>query len=219
MKKTLILALAAIAAPAFAGQESIVYVAPTPTPAPAPCPITWEVGAFYGFANHDIYKGGYCKDIDIYGADLTAVYALDDSNSVNLRFGYAFGDENDPDSRNAGEKWEIDTHTFALMPGYRYTHAINDSWSAYIGANVGVANLSIKDHYRGDGDVWSEHDSAWGFAYSAEVGLRYEVCENCDIFAAYEFMGSTAKPSLYEGECKARNQSYNTIRVGVGLKF
>lgn len=227
MKKSLI-ALAMVA-PVLAGTGKPVYLAPAPTPAPlqaaaAPCPLSWEVAAVYNFANTDLLKHsvGEDKDIDTYGADLTAVYALNENNSVNLRFGYTFGDEVNKEAAAWGERQETDVHTFYLMPGYRYTTALTDTVSAFIGANVGVTNMSIKNHWRGEDYTLTEHDSAWGFAYSAEVGLRFALCKNSDLFVAYSFNGSSAKPkATKEGwiDFKAKRQTYNGIRAGVTVKF
>ncbi len=231
MKKTLLLALA-LAVPTFAGEApatSVSVVTPTTLKQAAAGPqIDLEVAAFYGFANDDIYRGRDSKEIDIYGADLTAVRLLDENNAVTLRFGYAFGDETDPGMRLLGCKHEIDVHTFSLMPGYRYSKALNENWAVYGGVSIGIANVSVKDHFRNnhDGYINGMHDSDWGFAYSAEIGLRYKLGENSELFAAYQLMGSSANPSPRmdygdgEGEgFPVHQQSYNVVRVGFSYWF
>lgn len=219
MNKIAIIALAC-AAPVMAGTP--VVIAPAPAPAPAVNPWSVEIGVGYNFAGRDLVKhsvGGE-EAINTLGVDLTGVYAINDNSALTIRFGYSFGDEVDSEARSWGERLETDVHTFSLMPGYRYTHALTDKVSAFCGVNVGVANMSVKDHARWmDGDVQSWHDSAWGFGYSAEAGLRYALCPNTEIFAAYQFSGNTARLSQDKFEGKNHRQFYNGIRTGVSIKF
>lgn len=220
MNKIAIIALAC-AAPVMAGTP--VVIAPAPAPAPAVNPWSVEIGVGYNFAGRDLIKHSIGEEeaINTLGVDLTGVYAINDNSALTLRFGYSFGDEVDAALRSWGLRREIDVHTFSLMPGYRYTHALTDKASAFCGVNVGVANMSVKDHYRMDEmGAFSEHDSAWGVGYSAEVGLRYALCPNTEIFAAYQFSGNTARIKL--GDVfpeKNHRQFYNGIRTGVSIKF
>ncbi len=207
------IALASLTSIAAAGQPTAIYPAPAPAPCPEPCPYSWELGAKYGFANANIFRG-FSKQIDTYGGDLTFVYHINKCHSFNLRGGYTYGH----DSYNwfdADRK--INLHTFYLMPGYRYTHAFNDKWSAYLGANAGAANLSVKDNIRGNDYQSKAHNSGYGFAYSGEIGLRYRLCESSDIFLAYEFFGSTASPNVRA--TKTKKQTYNAVRTGVSFRF
>ncbi len=215
MKKVLIagIALASLTSIAAAGQPTPVYTAPAPAPCPAPCPYTMELGAKYGFANDDIFRGNSDK-LDTYGGDLTLVYHMDKRHSINLRGGYTYGDTH---NWAFGTRHRTALHTFYLMPGYRYTHPINEKWSAYLGLNAGAANLSVKDSVRGVDFARKDHNSEYGFAYSGEVGLRYNICDQTDIFLAYEFFGSTATPSVRDG--RTHQQTYNVVRTGVSFQF
>ncbi len=219
MKKSLILALS-LAAPVFAGD---VTLAPptviTPTPAPACCPLSVEVGGVYGFASGDIYDGVNSKDIDVYGADITAVYTLSDKHSVNLRLGYTYGSEQHPIFRNYGCKWEQEIQTISLMPGYRYTHAINEKWSVFAGANAGIAQVSVKDSVSGAGEHIKDQDSDWGFAWSLEVGAKYKMSDSWYAYGTYGLFGNTAEPALYNGEAAVDQQWYQGIRLGIGCEF
>ncbi len=215
MKKALLagLALASLTSIATAGQPTPVYPAPAPAPCPAPCPYTVELGAKYGFATSDIFRG-YSKNLDTYGGDITFCYHMNPCHSLNLRGGYTYGDTSVhvDDSRH-----KTHLHTFYLMPGYRYTHSFNDKWAAYIGGNVGAANLSVKDNLRGRNFQRKDHNSEYGFAYSGEVGLRYRLCEASEFFLAYEFFGSTANPGVRDGNTK--RQTYNVVRTGLSFRF
>ena len=113
-------------------------------------------------------------------------------------------------------------HTFNFMPGYRYTHALTPRLSVYGGVNLGIANAGNKlsmyyEHER----LFSAHDSAWGFAYSAELGLSYAVTPMVDVFAAYQFSGNTAKCKLRSeyGDITANRLHYHGVRAGVGFRF
>ncbi len=215
MKKSILLALSLVA-PSFAGD---VPMAPAPivtpqAPAPACCPLTFEVAGVYNYAHNDLFAENYVKDIDTYGADITAVYALSDKHSLNLRLGYTFGDE----AITYGVvRNETDVHTFSLMPGYRYTQPITEKLAAYAGVNVGLVNVSVKDRWTAPGAVEGAHDSEYGLGYSAEIGLRYEVAENWEVFAAYQLSGSTATPAPEMRD--THKQLYSGVRVGAGFKF
>lgn len=223
MNKIAVMALAC-AAPVWAGTAEVA----APAPAPAVNPWSVEIGVGYNFAGRDLirHSEGEEEAINTLGVDLTGVYALNKSNALTLRFGYSFGDEMDADARTWGVHRETDVHTFALLPGYRYTRAVTEKLSAFAGVNVGMANMSVKDHWRWyeDGEVQGTHDSGWGIAYSAEVGVRYALCPRAELFAAYQFSGNTARVKLQdewadEPYAKTHRQFYNGVRTGVSIKF
>ncbi len=217
MNKAIIPALLLTLGTAMAGEPTVTYVAPAPQPQKE-CPLTFELAGVYAFANRSIFNYGPGKEIDVYGGDITAVHKMDKNNSLNLRLGYSFGDKA---AYAYGYKYETDVHSFYLMPGYRYTHALTDKTSLYLGANIGVTNLSVKDHVRGPLGTASSHNSEYGFGYSGEIGLRYAISENCELFAAYEFVGSTASPRIqYNGASfGTRDQTYHAIRAGASFRF
>lgn len=232
MKKAIILA-AMLALPTFAGQKVIVQPAPVPAPAPAVCPVSLEIGAFYAWNQPHILRGTH-KQVGTIGGDITGVYNLDENQAVTLRLGYSWGGEKwaIPGEDWGEEGWwggseKVRLHTFSLMPGYRYTDAITEQVSWYVGANVGVANASYKLTGYGEGefmevghftDKQCDHKSGWGFAYSAEVGLRYALTEQLDVFCAYQFTGNTVSPK-FDGFRFSHRQYAHGIRAGVGIKF
>ena len=222
MKKTL--ALIALAAPALAGTKTVVATVPAPAPTPAPAPIVspWaiEVGTGYNFASKDLFKGVEDqKKVNTWGWDLTGVYKLDENNALTLRLGYAYG------SRKQDNDIRYKVNNWSLMPGYRYTYALDDQWSLFAGVNVGVTNMK----WRITGDFPAVEKSGWGFGYSAELGVRYAINTNWDVFAAYQFSGSTASPKYtetFDGQygpesvsTKAKAQNYHGVRIGVGYTF
>ena len=217
MKKTL--ALIALAAPALAGTKTVVATVPAPAPAPAPIVSPWavEVGTGYNFASKNLFKGDEDqKKVNTWGWDLTGVYKLDENNALTLRLGYAYGSrKQDDDARAKVNNW-------SLMPGYRYTYALDDQWSLFAGVNVGVTNM--KWRITGGGEATDK--SGWGFGYSAELGVRYAINTNWDVFAAYQFSGSTASPkytwtdgNTFEHSIEAKSQNYHGVRIGVGYTF
>ena len=113
-------------------------------------------------------------------------------------------------------------HTFSFMPGYRCTHALTPQLSVYGGVNAGIANASNKlNMYIEHEHLLSAHDSAWGFAYSAELGFCYAVAPAVNLFAAYQFCGNTAKckPHCEFGKVTANRLHYHGVRAGVGFRF
>lgn len=216
MNKIAILTLTA-AAPLLAGTPEVITPAPAPAPEPMPC--TMEIGAVYNMAGRDLFKhsSGSMKEIDTYGMDATLVKPLCEKNAFTLRLGYTFGDEVNkgylPEARQ-----ETDVHTFSLMPGLRHTYELTERTNLFMGANVGVVNESVKDHWRGDFGVASSHDSAWGMGFSAEMGVRYKVGQSSDLYVAYRFSGNTARPSV-ETAGSTHRQIYNGVTAGMSFNF
>ncbi len=216
MKKSIILALG-LAGAAFAGEPAAPIT--VPTPAPACCPLTLELAAGYAFATGDINDGYPSRDVDLYTADITAVYSITDKHSVSLRLGYGFGDEA---SRLHGITAETDVRTYNIMPGYRYTHTINEKWSTYIGANIGAARVCVRECVDSLGqNRLHADDSDWGFAWSIEVGASYKLTPTWSAFATYGIFGSTADPEpRSNGLSEATdNQNYHGFRLGVSHSF
>lgn len=229
MKKTAIIT-AILASVAFAGEELIPPPAPAPIPAPpapaaTPAATSLEIAGAYNFATRNILKDmapDWKSKVDTIGVDLTGVYSLNANNAVTLRFGYAYGDDKLSDE---GFSETYTLNTFYLMPGYRYTTSIADGLNFFAGANVGLINHSLKDKVRYEPTEFAfadnTHASAWGVAYSAEIGLTCDLCENTYLLVAYQLSGSSAKPKLGETPATntARKQYYQSIRAGIGFKF
>lgn len=209
MKKTIIAALA-LGLPVMAGEPVVLTPAPAPAPAPS-CPITLEVAGVYKNAAKELLNYGPAKDIDVMGADLTLVKPICNNSAVTLRFGYNFGDE--AQRFYWGGTEELDIHSFYLMPGYRYTYALTDKTALYGAVNAGIANTSVKYKYDEPGFISKDHASDWGFIGTVELGIRYQLCEKTEIFAAYEYTANYATPDGCD------DQTYNGVRVGVGFKF
>lgn len=206
MKKVIFAAMA-LGLPVMAGEP-----APIVTPAPAPsCPLTLEVAGVYKSAAKEMLSVGPAKEIDVMGADVTLVKPICGKSAVTLRFGYNFGDEAQRGVYYGTE--EVDVHSFYLMPGYRYTYALTEKTSLYGAVNAGIANTSVKYKYDDAAGIVKDHDSDWGFIGTVELGVRYQLCEKTELFAAYEFTANYAKPDGCD------EQTYNGVRVGVGFKF
>lgn len=236
MKHTYI-ALAALAAlPAFAGESQLCVNTPAAAPAQKEaCPLSLELGVGYNFAGRDLTKEGDGISVDTLNVDLTAVWELNENNALTLRFGYATGSDDDSEAVSDINSYMYDrvrarVNDFYLMPGYRYTMPVTETVSLFAGANVGLANSSIKAknewNYSSpsgiDSGVEHFHGSDWGFAYSAEVGVRYAINSTVDVFAAYQFFGSTARPRIDVGngeQVSTHHQISHGVRVGVGCKF
>lgn len=236
MKKNLFLALA-LAAPVMAGVDAPVVVAPNPetvaTPAPVVSPWALEIGAVHRWATEDIIKDfSELGEIDLWGADMTLIYKVDDNHSFNLRVGYNYGDASISDLYDDGvyydyEKAKYEVHNFYIMPGYRYTGSICDSASWYVGANVGASNLKIKEKYtfieKENGVPTDECESDntsikdWGLAASAEIGLQYHITDAVYLYGAYQYWMSTAEAS--NEYAKSEKQHYHSVTAGIGINF
>lgn len=226
MKKAIILA-AMLALPAFAGQR-LIYSMPAPQPVKAAVAEdgpAFEIGYFYSWAANDIYKAwSPCKEIRTNGVDLTGVYGFNRHHAVTLRLAYAFGarswadGEYEEDGETWGEVARVRMHTFTLMPGYRYTHPLCSHAALYAGVNAGIGNQSSKHRQTEQGGhYFYGHASGWGFAYSAEAGMRFNLCPCSEFFVAYQFSGNTARNS--NNGFKTHRQTTHGVRAGFAFKF
>ena len=237
MYKTLIIA-SALALPGLAGQTVTVAPAPVPYEVKSTCadsPWSMEIGANYNFAMRDLLKHsqGSCKAVDTLGGDLTLVHRNSQRDSMYLRLGYGYGGESNGGFAGFGrDNINLNTHTFSLTTGYRYTRTLAERTSMYMGAGIGVVNQSIKAKYtaeishRRERDYsFKAHDAAWGFGVEAEAGLRYQLCPCWDVFCAYRFTANTAKNSLSHGNGnftdfnRNHRQFFHGITAGVAFKF
>ena len=226
LKLTVAALAAMLTVPAMAGTPDVV---PTPAPEPAPAaePVTIEIGASYGFATKDIvdwpFIGMGGKKVHMLGGDITSVYSIDENNAATLRLGYGTGASSKTSAvYNERERYRL--HTFALMPGYRYSIKADDALTCYVGVSAGVTNSSLKYKETDlvDGSRWTAHGSEWGFGYSAEIGASYAISEGVSVFLAYEFSGNSARPKFtyYTLDTISANQQvYHTIRAGVSCQF
>lgn len=205
--------LVALCSPALAGTPEVTVVAPPVAPEPAASTSKVEIGVSHMWASRDLYKN---TDVaNTLGGDLTFVEEIDANTAVTLRLGYAWGYGECID--NGKDKYRL--HNITVMPGYRYSQSIADGITAFAGVNAGVINSSLKlSYYDLQGVKWgTDHDSEWGFAYSAELGLSFNVAEDMDVFVAYQYAGSTARPKIFWE--RTRTQTYHGVRAGVTMKF
>ncbi len=233
--------LSLLAASAATAGESIKITVVEPTPVPAVTPVAaptiagWyvEAAAFVGRSNQDVISSAPTwapspERVDIIGGDVTVGYQIDNQNALQLRLGYGFGKDTNSEGDNLTHRLKdsIKVHTFTLMPGYRFTQQLDDSWSVYGAVHAGLANQSLKyeienieiNRYHHE----RPHSSDWGFAYSAEVGVRYDISSSMYTFLAYEFRGSTVESSIYSqdrGTLESKAQTYHVIRLGMGCSF
>lgn len=238
MKSRLILACS-LAIPAFAGTAAPVVTTPVPAPVSAPVATTtsaWamEIGPTYRWAIKDLYNDNYEPNdkIDTVGADITLIYKATENHSFNLRVGYDYGDlsaswmSSDIDYYYH-EKIVFKVHNIYIMPGYRYTDQLTDSLSWYLGANAGASYFKVDDFHTyteiSNGVPASDCGSAssakkdWGFAISAELGLRYHITDTIYLYGAYQFWTSTAKLKYEDSSTYA--QQYHSVKGGVGINF
>ena len=186
-----------------------------------------ELNAAYNFALKDIVKeeGAIpAYTVDTYGVDLTAVYAFNKNHAVNIRFGYATGD----DEQTIYYEYhplngKVEVQNIYIMPGYRLTTPLNDSLSLFTGVNLGLAQtkgkLEISDSFGGV----SKSESEWGFAWSAEIGLAQEVSNTGSLTLALQLQGLYGRPyfKMFNGlvDGKPESQLNLGVRLGYSCRF
>ncbi len=192
-----------------------------------------EGSAFYGFGATDAVTDlPELGDLDIVGAEFTVGHRFNKFTAVNLRVSYGYGYDSISGYAAGVGSYALDMrqHTFTLMPGVRQSFRLGLSpVELFIGANAGLAvvgnSIDASAHIAGHGGGYTEFDGVEaGFAYSAEIGVKYHYSQWGYIFAAYEFRGSTATPdseNRYDSRyyISTEQQMYHTIRLGMGMQF
>lgn len=245
MKK---LALLALAAPALAGTPAPVVTA---APAPAPAESAWsvEVGASGSFAATELFRHSSAKmpvpgatavdtsrhmKIDTIGLDMTLVRTITPNHAFTFRIAAADGSEiydrgyavydmgGAPFAMQYRDKASL--RTISLMPGYRFTQPIAEKTSLFCGVSAGLVSQDVHVKTMSSFGNGTEAASSWGIGAEAEAGVRYQICPDMDIFAAYQISGNNAHCIIRDGAevrdgYKTHCQIHHGVRAGVGIKF
>lgn len=188
-----------------------------------------EVNAAYNFALKDISKaeeGVPAFRVDTYGVDLTALYAINEHHAINIRFGYATGDDEHTlyDSYKGiviSDNIKVEVQNIYIMPGYRLKTSLNDSLSFFGGVNVGLAQTKGKIEESFVGESYSESKSKWGFAWSAEIGLAQKIANTGSVTLSVQLMQLLGRPDFgdeYES-ARAESQLNLGVRLGYSCQF
>lgn len=166
-----------------------------------------------------------CEENRFAGADLSYVYEFTPANSLNLRFGYAYGSQRW--SIFDGDTERLRTSNISLLPGYRHDFHLAEPLSIYWGINAGVTLQTMRESYRGattntSPDSRSGRDTAWGYTGTTELGLRWTTESKAEIFVGGQVGFYTAENSIryHNGQTKCDNvQFYVGVRGGVSIPF
>ena len=212
MKKTLLLSLVSALSCSAALASTKATVVETVNPCNA-----WSLEASVGsvYAMNSLMGNG-TKKFGMVGPELTLVHNYDCKKAFTLRGSALYGRHGHAGFNPDGSLTSLGKLDVMLMPGFRYTHTLNPHTSVFAGVNVGVIFTDInKEHtYNLNG---GGAESAWGFAGSAELGIKYSFNYKWNVFAAYQISTNTARPTV--NDHKQSMQGYNGFRVGVGYTF
>lgn len=213
MKKTLLLSLVSVLSCSVAFADTKATVVETITPV-SPWGLEASVVSVYATGN---FIGNSTKRFNLAGPELTLVYNKNKNHAFTLRGSALYGRHGNAGVDYDGYPRPLAKLDLMLMPGYRYTHSVAPRTSVYGGFNVGVIFTDVNKHHHyiinGGGE-----ESEWGLAASAELGVRYDIDTNWDVFAAYQLSGDTARPTI-DTMGKQRGQMYHGFRVGIGHRF
>ena len=168
-----------------------------------------EVAGVYNRALKDIRRHSPAPRIDTWGADVTGLYRVRGQHFASCRFSYAYGAED-------GFK----LHQFALVPGYRYEWVLNEQWSAYAGAGIGIGVAMLDypgmqhKHY-----AISRKDDMANVVYGVELGTSYAISLTVRVLGSLGVNGGTA-PFHSAAFSDATEEQVNlSLRLGVRMEF
>ena len=212
----------------LAAAVTLLAAAPTAQAAEV-SPLSFEISTAYDSAGDKLYDES--GKVNTIGVELTGVYALDESKAITLRLGVGYGSHETEYTVHDDYYFGYDDYVFTdkyslirvnLMPGFRYTMSLSDKAKCFAGVNAGLVFQNVTNEWTEDGDSDSKNANSIGLGYSAEIGFIYNFSERVSVLAAYQFSGSTNKTELDWGDgvkSTSKQQSYNTIRAGVSIRF
>ncbi len=182
-----------------------------------------------------VYFGSGDYKADMMGGDIAIGYMAGSSGGFIFTLGGALGDFTSTSTYHDGIGFvDIDSKADLTMGhamvGYRYSYKLSSSISIYAGAHIGLSTMSIDAPSYivtspSTGQLTSlESNTAddFGYVYAFETGLTLHLSQSFYIFASYLISSSTATPELKlrtGEEITMEEQSYQTIRVGLGFTF
>jgi hypothetical protein len=168
-----------------------------------------EVAGVYNRALKDIRRHSPAPRIDTWGADVTGLYRVSGQHFVSCRFSYAYGAED-------GFK----LHQFALVPGYRDEWVLNEPWSAYAGAGIGIG-VAMLDypgmqhrHY-----ALSRKDDMANVVYGVKLGTSYAIFPRGRVGCSVGLNGGTAPFHSASFSDATEEQVNLSLRVLLRLEF
>ena len=219
MKKTIILALA-MALPVMAGDDKgstvkVVEYPPVVTPAPAAdCPWAVEIAGVHTWTMAD--AGDDMHNINTWGVDTTVLYNINDNWAATLRFGWAQGDDS---AGLPGGIIEREITNWSLTAGVRYTAPITDKLSWFAAATLGWGRTEIENKADfGPNEVFEADADGDGLYYSAEIGLKYTICQDLYATGAAGVRGIWNEPKGSLGD-RYDQQFGISVSAGLGWDF
>ena len=170
---------------------------------------SWEIAGEYNHAFTDIWKHGHAPSIDTWGAGITGLYRIQGPHFVTCRFSYAYGAED-------GFK----LHRLLLAPGYRYELNMNEQWSLFAGANIGIG-ISMLDY---PGMVHrsyavSRKDDMANVICGIEAGATYTISPNVQLSTSIGLNAGTAPFHSAAFEHATEEQVNLSLRAALNFNF
>ncbi len=213
MKKSVIFALA-LAVPAMAGTATTAPVIIEAAPAAAASPWAVEIAGVHTWAVADSYDEMH--NINTWGVDVTAIYNVTDKWAATFRFSYADGSGRFDDGTDV---FKEDITNWAITAGARYTSPITEKLSWFAGANIGWGRSEVTDVFTDATGYREKHfGDDIGVAYSAEVGVKYDICKRVYAVGAVGARGYWTTPNVWDF-AREDQQFGITVSAGLGGKF
>ncbi len=197
-----------------------------------------EISGASHTANDSIYADSVYFDsgdskVDMIGGDIAFGFGSGATGDLMITLGGAYGDFDSTGTLSQGGNLSTATNDLTMgqiMIGYRYNYQLSSSLTLFIGAHIGVSSMSIDAPSfvvtsPSTGQLTSLDSNtadAIGFAYAFETGVTVNLSSNFYLFASYSLTSSDASPELKlrTGEViPMEDQTYQTIRVGLGFSF
>lgn len=168
---------------------------------------------------------------DING-DTEADWDMEPGFGLSSAIGYDFGDfradaefsflsaKFDHDATEAADADDSFT-IIAVTANAWYDQETGTPFSPYIGAGVGIANLTA--NIPDDDDEVNFDGNAWGLAYQIGAGVGYEITEGLSLTAGYQFIGTIDKTEIKDSSDDDKTLSpslmAHQIKLGVLYEF
>lgn len=193
-----------------------------------------SVEAFYGMANDEISDGDLDK-LNIGGLSIRRSYEYKKSvitEAVVLPELYIIGSVGGGSldqtwyGYGVSESMDYSLLTMQIAGGANLRCCVNDRFSVFGGARIGVAYESLEIDYKyrqyGVGEAsFSKREGAFGLLYGIGVGAELRISSSGSLTFGIDYVGSTAQPEfdIYGAKAEAEEQSYVMFSVGAKFQF
>ncbi len=179
------------------------------TGAPTPATLDFDAGlGANGSLGYSFDSNGWVAGGSILRIEAEALFKVDDTDTVTVTGAGSFDGTGD-------------VSAFGVMANAWYELHTGWAWRPYLGAGVGIANLSLNNvglRPAAGADLGVVDDDDWVFAYQVGAGISYELSAKTILGLEYR-MFATTDAELVNATGTSFDADYLSHNIGLFIRF